>query len=84
MYLVYVLRDLEFSGSQVIPEVDTVVSITKAVVALHNCLILGRKFGETSNYCPQGYAEGGSRKADTLSNVASHKYSKVNGCLLSP
>ena len=67
----------------IIAQVDTVVSITKAVVALHNYLMFGRKFGEPNNYCPQGYAEGDWRKSDSssngllpLTNVASPNYSR--------
>ena len=60
---------------------DTVVSVTKAVVALHNYLMCGRKFGEVNHYCPQGYAEGDWRKNDNATNVrnvASHNYSRDN------
>ncbi len=42
----------------IIAQVDTVVSITKAVVALHNYLMFGRKFGEPNNYCLQGRVPG--------------------------
>ena len=42
----------------IISDVETVVSVTKAVVALHNFLMHERKFGEDNSYCPHGYAEG--------------------------
>lgn len=67
----------------IIAAVDTVTSVTKAVVALHNYLMFGRHFGNTSEYCPSGYAEGDWKLENVetegfqqLSNAGSHNYSK--------
>ena len=67
----------------IIGDVETVISVTKAVVALHNFLMHGRQFGEGNNYCPQGYAEGEWRNDENhtegilpIGNVASHNYSR--------
>ena len=67
----------------IIGDVETVVSVTKAVVALHNFLMHGRKFGEDNSYCPHGYAEGEWRNDENqtegilpIGNAASHNYSR--------
>ena len=45
--------------------------------------MFGRKFGEVSNYCPQGYAEGDWKNLNCICdgllpirNAASHNYSR--------
>ena len=65
-----------------IASVDTVTSITKAVVALHNYLMHGKEFGPKNDYCQAGFADGDWRKKHVetnglqpLSRVGSHNYS---------
>lgn len=65
----------------IIANVETVTSVTKAVVALHNFLMFGRTFDNA--YCPTGYEDGEWRTEDIeteglvpLSNAGSHNYSK--------
>ena len=48
--------------------VDTVISNTKPVVALHNYLMQGRVFGPKNNYCPEGFANGDWRKEHVETN----------------
>ena len=67
----------------IIGDVETVISVTKAVFALHNFLTHGRQYGEGNNYCPQGYAEGEWRNDENhtegilpIGNVAFHNYSR--------
>jgi len=49
----------------IIAKVETVISITKAIIALHNYLMHGRQFGKHEDYCPAGYAEGDWRDNET-------------------
>ena len=46
----------------IIASVNTVTSVTKAVMALHNYLMYGRQFAAKNEYCPEGYAEGDWRQ----------------------
>lgn len=70
----------------IIGDVETVVSVTKAVVAFHNFFMHGRKFGEGNIYCPHGFAEGDWKNGENqtegilpLGNVASHNCSRDAG-----
>ena len=66
----------------IIANVETVTSITKAVVALHNFLMFGRTLD--SAYCPTGYEDGEWRQEEDiqteglqpLSSAGSHNYSR--------
>ena len=70
-------------GHPIIGDVETVISVTKTVVSLHNFLIHGRQFGEGNNYCPEEYAEGEWRNDENhtegilpIEHVASYNYSR--------
>ena len=52
----------------IIARVEVVEAVTKAIVALHNFLMHGRKVGHNSPYCPTGYAEGDWRKEGTAND----------------
>ena len=67
----------------IIASVDTVTSITKAVVALHNYLIHSREFGPKNDYCLEGFEDDHWRKEhvetkalQSLLSVGSHNYSR--------
>ena len=67
----------------IICSVETVVSVTKAVVALHNYLMYGRTFGGGNSYCPDGYAEGEWQNSEDVAlglqpigHIASHNYTR--------
>ena len=67
----------------IIASVDTVTSITKAVVALHNYLMHGREFGPKNDYYLEGFANGDWKKEHLKTNglhplpsVGAHNYSR--------
>ena len=66
-----------------IASVDTITSITKCLVALHNYLMHDREFGPKNDYCPEGFTDGDWRKEHVetnglqpLSSVGPHNYSR--------
>ena len=67
----------------IVGNVETVVSITKAVVSLHNYLMFGRSFNNGNRYCPNGFAEGDWAEEtietvgfQALSCTGSHNYTR--------
>ena len=64
----------------IIASVDTLTSMTKTVVALHNYLMHARKFGLKNHYCLEGFTDGDWREElvetkdlQPLSSIASNK-----------